>query len=187
MIKYIEDYDKYFALAGFKKVEITNITTFVASIHASITGASIQLFDANLIAGWEHLYFASINALKAFKNNTNISNHLSVECLLYATAQNQIKTAVKLVGIKPGSSSIVVLLITDQSDSAIKYLNLLSQMIPGSRNDSVIDLSESKVESIKRLFKITETELATKSEIDGTERALTHLVIEHGALLVTYR
>ena len=187
MIKHIVEYDKYFALAGFERVKITNMKTLLTSIRKRIRDASVQFFDADLIAGWEHIYFATINALKAFKNKTNISKNLPVECLLYATAQKQIKVALKLVGIKPTSSSIAVLLITDRKESAKEYLDELSKMLPGIRNDAVINLSGSKVESIKRLFKITDTELATRSEIEGTERALTNLIIEHGALLVTYR
>ena len=82
MIKHIVEYDKYFALAGFERVKITNMKTLLTSIRKRIRDASVQFFDADLIAGWEHIYFATINALKAFKNKTNISKNLPFECLL---------------------------------------------------------------------------------------------------------
>ena len=73
-----------------------------------------QLFDARLVATWEHLYLAALNALVAFRSKCNISKSLAVETLLYASAQNQIQKATRLFGIKPSSSDIAVLIVGEQ-------------------------------------------------------------------------
>jgi len=46
----------------------------------------VQLFDASLVTTWEHLYFAALDSLTAFRNRENISRSLAMETMLYASA-----------------------------------------------------------------------------------------------------
>ncbi len=187
MIKQVEGFDKYIAVAGFKDVRIREVDQILNSARGRLDGVAVQLFAAKLVAGWQHLYFAALNALKAFKNKTNISRKLAVETLLYVAAQRQIRVALDLVGIKQDSRRIAVLLIADKERDAENSLEEISKLIPGKRDDNVLDLSKKKLENIRRLFGISETELASKLEKNGEKRALSDLVIEHVALLVTQR
>ncbi|TET20741.1 hypothetical protein E3J74_02120 [Candidatus Bathyarchaeota archaeon] len=67
-------------------------------------------------------------------------------------------------------------------------LEIVSQLMPGERDDSVLELIDEKVEDIRRLFGISDLELEAKLEKKGLEKeALIDLVIEHVALLVTRR
>ncbi len=61
------------------------------------------------------------------------------------------------------------------------------RLVPGVRDDSVIDLHDEKVKEIRDLFEITDTELTANSSGSQGEAALADLVIEHMALLVTRR
>lgn len=187
MIKQVEGFNKYIAVAGFREVHISDVNQFLNLIREELNDAAVQFFDANLIAGWQHLYFATLNALKAFKNGTNISKNLAVECLLYASAQRQIRVALDLIGIKQSSSKIAVLVIADKKSVAEKSLEKVSRLVSGKRDDDVLDLSKEKMTYVRRLFSISDTELTAKLEENGEKKALSDLVIEHVALLVTQR
>ncbi|MCK5592740.1 hypothetical protein KAI31_01425 [Candidatus Bathyarchaeota archaeon] len=188
MIKKLEDFNKYVAIAGFKNVKINDVNNFFSQVRKKAKDIHIQLFDAKLIAGWEHLYFAALNALRAFEGKLNISNSLAVEALLYASAQRQISKAVDLLGIKPESLHVAVLVIAETKQGANAALEIVSQLMPGECDDSVLELIDEKVEDIRRLFGISDLELEAKLEKKGLEKeALIDLVIEHVALLVTRR
>ena len=188
MIRKLEDFDKYVAVAGFQNVKVNDINGFFNVIRKKLKDTNVQFFDARLIAGWKHLYFAALNALNAFKNKTNISNSVAVETLLYASAQRQINKAVELLGIKPESSQVAVLAIAETKQKTATILETISELMSGKRDDSVIELTSEKVNGIKRLFGISNLELEAKLEKKGFEKeALLNLVIEHVALLATQR
>jgi len=188
LIERLEAFDQYLAMAGFKNVKIVNIDKFFADVKEKTGNACVQFFDAALIAGWNHLRFAALNSLNAFRNKLNISNSLTMETLLYASAQHQIKDAVKLLGIKPNSSLVAVLLIAETQEQASSILESVSKLLQGEQDDSVVEVSNEKVDGLKRLFQISEVELEAKTERKGAEKeALLDLVIEHMALLATER
>lgn len=142
-----------------------------------------QLFDARLVATWEHLYFAALNALVAFRSKRNLSKSVAVETLLYASAQNQIQKATRLFGVKQGSSDIAVLIVGEQSEPIQSLVSIISENIGGKRDDRVLELSEEKSECIQRFFGISENQLRTVKRGGSLERALVDLVIERVALV----
>jgi KEOPS complex subunit Cgi121 len=186
LIKRIEGFDKYIGVTGFRNVRIEDAKSFLDNIRKKTEGVSIQFFNANLIAGPEHLYFAALNALKAFEGNLNISNSLAMETLVYACAQRQIRKAVELLGIKDESSEVAVLVLAETEAKVRETLEAISEFIHGTRDDNVIQLSDEKFEIIKEFFGISKFELEAKLEKKGFEKeALINLVIEHMALLAT--
>ena len=188
MIKKLEEFGRYVAIAGFRNAEIEDINAFFNLVRKRAADVEIQIFDANLIAGWEHLYFAALNALNAFQSKLNISNSLAMETLLYAAAQRQISKAINLLGIKPRSPQIAVLVIAKTLSEAKSALETVSKLVSGARDDSILELTAGKIEGVKRLFDISELELESKLKRKGLEEeALVDLVIEHMALLVTQR
>jgi KEOPS complex subunit Cgi121 len=188
LIKKLEDFDRYLATAGFRNVKIKDINNFFGIVRRKAGDAHVQFFDTKLIAGWEHLYFAALNALNAFKNKTNISKGVAVETLLYASAQRQIEKAVELLGIKPDSSQAAVFIVAETKQRAASTLKVVSRLMMGERDDSVLELTNGKVKGIKELFGISDLEMEAKLEKEGFEKeALIDLVIEHMALLATQR
>jgi tRNA threonylcarbamoyladenosine modification (KEOPS) complex Cgi121 subunit len=181
-----EELDKKITIIGFRNVQIGNVNAFLEHFRKENMGASVQFFDAKHVAGPQHLYFAALNALNAFEKNTNISNNLAVEALLYASAQRQIKKAVAMLGIKQDSSEVAVLIMTENSHKKTDCLRLVTEIIPSEQNDSVLELTDKKIGNIKKLFEISDLEFEAKLEKEGLEKeALTDLVIERMALLVT--
>ena len=181
----MEGFDKYIGATGFRNIKIEDVKSFLDDIRRKTGGVSVQFFNANLIAGTEHLYFAALNALKAFEGNLNISKSLAVETLLYASAQRQIRKAVELLGIKADSSEVAVLVLAETETKVRETLKDISEFIQGVRDDDVIELSDEKFEMIKEFFGISELELQAKLKKKEFEKeALINLVIEHMALLV---
>ena len=177
-------YDGFIATAGFKNVKITDINGFLEHVRREVTEGHVQFFDAKLIAGQQHLYFAALNALKAFEKKSNISSSLAIEALLYASAQRQIRKAVDTLGVKQDSSQVAVLIIAENRQGIDDCLKVGSKLIPGERDDAVLELTDEKIGGIKKLFGISDLEIEAKLRRKGLEReALADLVIEHMALL----
>ena len=173
-------------IAGFKNVEINDVNGLLEHVRGEAPEVCVQFFDARTIAGKEHLYFAALNALKAFEQKKNISSNLAIETLLYASAQRQIRKAVEMLGIKRDSSQIVILIIGKSKHETSSSLKVISRLIPCERDDNVFDLTDEKIGNIKKLFSISDLEIGAKLRRKGLEKeALADLVIEHGALLAT--
>jgi len=184
----LEGFSQHLTIAGFRDVRIENVDKFFQTVKDQTGNVCLQFFDASLVAGSEHLHFAALNALNAFKSKTNISSNLAMETLLYASAQRQIKEAVKLIGIKPRISCVAVLVLSENRYQASAVLKAVSKLMGGRRDDSVVDLSDDKMADLKRFFNISNVELeAKKDRPDAEKQALADLVIEHMALLVTQR
>jgi len=186
LIKELEDFNVHIAIVGFRNVKIIDVNGFFNLVRKRVKEAHIQFFDATLIAGWEHLYFAALNALNAFKSKQNISNSLAMEALLFASAQRQISRAVEMLGIRPESSQVAVLILAETAKRATSALEIISETMSGERDDSILELTDEKMEGVKRLFEISDLEIKAKLRKEAPEReALIDLVIEHTALLAT--
>jgi KEOPS complex subunit Cgi121 len=178
--------NKRIAILGFSNVQIPDTNMFLENFRKQHKNAPIQFFDANHIASNQHLYFAAVNALDAFEKKANISNNLAVEALLYASAQRQITKAVELLGLKQDSTELAALVLTDDPKKTEEYMELVTRIVPGTRDDDVLELTEQKMVVIKELFEISETEFEAKLENKGLEKqALVDLIIERMALLGT--
>jgi len=186
LLKYIEEFGKQVEITGFRNMQIRDIEQLLKIIRKEKPSSiEIQFFDAKFVATWQHLYFAVLNALTAFKNNENISRSLAMETMLYASAQRQISKAMKLLGIKPNSSEIAVLIIGEKPEKVRSSLAMVSKHINSEPDDSVLELSNQKATSTKKIFEISSVELKTVTKKDDWERALIDLVIERMALLAT--
>jgi KEOPS complex subunit Cgi121 len=170
-------------IIGFKNVEIQNINTFLERFRNEKT-PPIQFFNAKHIAGSQHIFFATLNALNSFNKKKNISNNLAVEVLLYASGQRQITKAVNMLGIKQDSSEVAVLIFSENCSNTTEYLKLVTNAISGERDDDVLELTNKKCVIIKKLFEISDLEFEAKLQKEGQEKeALIDLVIERMAIL----
>lgn len=182
------DRDTYILMAGFREVKIKDVKQFFQNLNEKTDNACVQVFDASLVAGWEHLYFAALNALNASKSKLTISSSLAMETLLYASAQRQIKNAVNLIGIKPSTSKVAALVCAKTPEQAKNVLKIVSQLLDGKPDDAVLKLTDNKRTGLMKLFNISTLELEVKTERKGFEKqALSDLITEHMALLVTRR
>jgi len=175
---------RYVIFVGFKNVRISDVDVFLNRIRREISNCQVQLFDAKMIAGLEHLYFAVLNALKAIDSGNKISNSPAMEILLYASGQHQIDKAIQMLGVKQRSSQIVAVILSKSWEKLIHVMQKMSEIIGGEQCDEVIDLTDEKFQIIKSAFKVSDAELEATLRRSEKE-ALTSILIERSALLVT--
>ncbi len=186
MLTYIEEFKRHLAIVGFKNRKTGDVEGFLETVRKEKpSDAEVQVFDANLVATWEHLYFAAFNALSAFQDKRNISNTLSMEAMLYASAQNQIRKATALLGIKFDSHEVAVLIVASETESLELALSTVLKHVEGRRDDRILELSTHKSALIQEVFQVSNTELQTIARQGDLNRALVDLVIERMALLAT--
>jgi KEOPS complex subunit Cgi121 len=184
MLKQVAEYNKYIEITGFRKIKIENTPAFLSVLHKLLpVDIEIQFSDADFVASWEHLYFAIVNALMAFKNKRNISKSLAMETVLYASAQRQIKKAIDIIGVKPTSRNIAMIIIGENTDSIKAGLSVVVQQIGKQPDETVLELSKTKIQRLKHAFNISDTELGISTS--DSNAALVNLLIERVALLST--
>ena len=186
MLRYIEEAGKYAEITGYRNIRINDCTKFLEIAQKDLPkSVLIQFFDATLVATWEHLFFAIINAVTAFRNKYSISKSLAMEVMLYASAQRQIRKAIQLLGVKPTSANIAAIIIGEKPDSIEMALSIISKNLNMDPDETVLMINKEKMVCIRDLFDITCEELDAVSEKGDFERAVVSLVIERMALLTT--
>ena len=185
MLRYFKKFGKYVEITGFSNVKIDNAESFLKAIREDQQRAAVQFFNAELVATWQHLYFAVLNALMAFKNKRNISKNVEVEVMLYASAQRQIRKAIPLVGVKRESADVAAVIIGEDRDAVNTTLSSVSKHIRSEPDATVLEFSPSKEQRIRSAFRISEKELKAVVKSGAVQQALVDLVCERMALLST--
>jgi tRNA threonylcarbamoyladenosine modification (KEOPS) complex Cgi121 subunit len=186
MLHYLRDYNKYVEITGFRNVKFESAEAFLkANRKEESQNVGVQFFDAELIASWEHLYFAVLNALQAFKNKTNLSKTAAMETMLYASAQRQIEKAIQQCGIKPETTTMAVTLIGENPTQLKDMLESITRSVGAEPDEHVLELSSVKENRIKGAFQISDGEIKTVLKNENGKEALINLVVERVALLAT--
>src|SRR4030067_252342 len=116
MRKQIKEHGKYVEITGFRNIEIDDAEAWIKMSQIDQhQGVAVQFFDADLVATWEHLYFAVVNALTAFATQRNISRNVAMETMLYASAQRQLRKAIGFIGVQRGVANVAVAVIGDDT------------------------------------------------------------------------
>ena len=167
---------------GLKNVDVVDVDSFLTLINDRVH-LDFQVFNADRISGWRHVFLGVVNAIEAFENGIQISNSIPIETLLYVSCQDQIVKALKKVGIRRGIEEIVFVFFA-KSNEAFEGLDKILEAF-GVQDDSIIEVTHDKLEVLKSIFEVSETSLET---IGGElSEALTKLIVEKGALIPTLR
>ena len=153
MIKIIGATGNIHDIEGFLK----KVTQFVKE-----NNVLIQVFDAELIYGKNHLISAYEHAKRAMDRKKNTTNSIEMETLLYASGERQLKLAIPKMGVKKSSVSVALIFIAESktkiSDQLIsEFLKELSL----NRDDGVLEGNENTLKK----FGITETEIRTVMKV----------------------
>ena len=186
MLYNLKEYGKYAEISGFRNIKFAAAEEFLkANRKENRENIDLQFFDAQLIASHEHLYFAVLNAMQAFRNGTNISKSLAMETMLYASAQRQIQKAIRRCGINHQSTSMAVIIIGEDPTQLKTMLNTVTECIGVVPDEKVLEISKFKEQKIVEIFQITEEELKSVMKNGNRTEAVVNLVIERVALLAT--
>ncbi|OGS40062.1 MAG: hypothetical protein A3K77_07640 [Euryarchaeota archaeon RBG_13_31_8] len=142
------------------KGKISNINKFLEKINSFCEKKNIviQVFNADMIFGNNHLVSAYEHAIRAFEQETNTSNTLAMEILLYASGERQLKLAIPKIGIKKGQVDVAFIFIGDKITD--KLIDELLQELSLKRDDEVL---EGDIITLKK-FGLKESELKTVSK-----------------------
>jgi tRNA threonylcarbamoyladenosine modification (KEOPS) complex Cgi121 subunit len=139
--------------------------------------------DSRCVAGIDHLLFSAVNALRAFENESNISKRLGVEFLLFVSGQRQIKKAISMVGVKPETESVTVVLMGASKSSLEAAFHELIRLVNGQIDDKLELLERDRLKELSRIYEITSRELESMNYSSSGAEALEKLIIERVALL----
>ena len=175
---------KRFNVAGFRNAKIENVDSIIEGVREVLGELDFQLFDADKIAGRRHLYLAALNALAAFKGKYMISRSLGVEATLYASCQRQISRAFEMVGLNPKTSRIAILIFYGDEDFEA-ILNRVKKVIPGVRDDKILEEWTSRIGELKKIYSVSEVEFKAAQQALGENEAeaFLRLLWERMALL----
>ncbi len=179
---------KFVGVTGFRNIKPFNIDKLLGKITRlrNEKNVTIQLFDSDLIATWEHLFFAALHGVQAFLYSRNISKSLAIESLIYASGQRQIKLAVKVLGLKPKTKNCALLLIGTSPDEIESVAEEVFRDLGGRLDLSVLDIDELKFNRIKTTFDISDIEIETlisNNTWEDQKNALVKLILERLAFL----
>jgi KEOPS complex subunit Cgi121 len=153
-------------IAGFKS-KIDDVGDVIATTKD--LDCTIQLLNAQGIAGRDHAMHAAIHALKAFQREENIAQDLGLEICVRASGQRQISQALNLLGIKEGNMDICTVSIGCNDDLMEKLEDIL-----GIRDDSVL---EPDYETLKKMYHLSDVEIETTGSVS-------RVLMERTALLM---
>ena len=185
-IERLEEYGRFVGIAGFREAQITDVPAFIEAIREKIGHNTLQLFNADHVGGWEHLYFAALNALKAFQDRRNLAGRLDVEILLYASGQDQISKAFTLLGLTPQASRLALVTLTESEGEALAAIKRATPLL-GVPDDAVLEVNGEKFKRLREVFSISDEELEAVAEPGAEFSALTLLLVERSALLAVHR
>jgi len=156
------------------RAEIEDLDSVLNEIGriSEATGSTVQLFDADYVAGERHLRRAAEMAGRAVERGSTIARDPAVELLLYAAGRRQINRALEM-GVGEGSQAVVGVVTGGDETAAVAAVeDLLASTDP---------VEWGRRETLTAFFGIAETELAV---VDGD---LESIVLERGALLAVER
>jgi KEOPS complex subunit Cgi121 len=155
-------------IAGFKH-NVMNFNNLMKQINQISNDCTIQLINAEGIAGYEHALHATLHAIKSFERNENIANDLGIEICVRASAQRQISKALDILGIKEGQMNICAVTVGCKDDTINKLEAILNK-----RDDNVLNADEI---ILKKIYQISDNELKTAGSIEKVMIERTSLLI----------
>jgi KEOPS complex subunit Cgi121 len=120
----------------------------------------IQVINADIVYGKNHLISASQHSVRAFEQKKNSTNSLAMEILLYASGERQIQRAIQKVGIKKGNENIALVFIDEFQENGKVSNNIVGKILEILnliREDKVLEGDNDTL----RKFGITHQELMT--------------------------
>jgi KEOPS complex subunit Cgi121 len=155
-------------ISGFKS-NINNFGNLMMHINKISNNCTVQLLNADGIAGYEHILHATVHAIKAFERGENIAKDLGLEICVRASAQRQISKALSILGIKEGEMNICAVAV-DCSENITDKL----EIVLDKRDDDVLKPDEVL---LKDIYNISDAEIETANGISNAMVERTSLLI----------
>ena len=124
----------------------------------------IQIFNPNAIISPKHLYYAVYFAEQAFTLSSNISKNKSIEFLIYASFQRQIKTAIDSVGFiiadkKHLDTAYIVITAANKKKISTKFDEICTVLNASPVKDMTQPFTTQRISQIQKQYLITDFEI----------------------------
>jgi tRNA threonylcarbamoyladenosine modification (KEOPS) complex Cgi121 subunit len=180
----VAEYGKHIRILGYRLCRAVDPRAFIGAARVALSPVVVQFFDADTVAGTDHLFFAALNALKSYGQGRGIAQTLDIEILLYVSCQGQIGEAIRRVGLTPETRKVAVVVVGDDEHGVESAVDKLGSLIPGSPDQLVLScIDEVKAARLMTAYGVDEAELDTLLETGGAIDAFSWLIIERAALL----
>lgn len=171
---------------GRRQVEISGGHTNIKDIEKTIkileevdkkNGTISQLFDANKIAGKNHLLHSTKLALESIESGKAFADSPRIELTCWTAGLRQISKSLDRVGIKKGSKKIALATIGNKASTVNKTQSEIFQKIGVESDEKVLEVNSEKIEDLQTAFSISEkqTELFPLEEVVRERIALLSL------------
>ena len=167
----------FVAIGGFC-TSVGDPKALVKAVSEATAPHVVQIMDAGKVAGCDHLFMAAVNAAKSTETGLAVSKSITVEAILYASAQDQITKALAMLGITAKSTTVALIVFAPSRTEAEKAYAKAAKLLE-KEDDSVLEIDDSKVASLRKTYGIGELELRAA----GGPASLGRLIVERGALL----
>jgi len=168
----------FVAIGGFRVGGVVDPRGLVRAVSEASAPHAAQIVDAGRVAGRDHLFMAAVNAARSTETGMAVSKSITVEAVLYASAQDQITKALALLGVTAKSTTVALVVFAPSRGEAEKAYGEAARLL-GEEDDGVLEIDEVKTASLRKTYGIGDEEL----EAAGGPGALGRLVVERGALL----
>ena len=131
------------------KGTISDVNEFISKVadFSKEHQIGIQLLDANLVFGKDHIISSFKHAKRSIQRNEASTNSFEMELLLYAAGERQIKHAISKMGVKPKDTTFaVIFIINDKSTKNFNnIIDIFLQIFNLKRDDGVLIPDETKL------------------------------------------
>ena len=160
----IQNNEKMIKIIGARG-NIQKIEDFIKNVHifSEKNDIVVQIFDAEMIFGKNHLTSSVEHAIRSMNNGTNTTNSLEKEILLYSSGERQIKIAIDKMGIKKNTNKFAIVFLPENIESLKKIGNLISEFLNKNNLRKHDEVLEGDVNGLIN-YGIDEKELLTVSE-----------------------
>lgn len=128
---------------------IPSVNDFMNDVNhfAETQGIFIQMLDADMIFGKEHIVSAFEHAKRSIQQDEASTHSLKMEILLYASGERQIKHAIEKMGVKKGKTVFVTIFLfpEEKKQSIDNIINMFNQKFQIEVDGSALIPKESKL------------------------------------------
>lgn len=138
----------FVAIGGFR-AEVSDPKALVKAVSDATAPHPVQIMDAGKIAGRDHLFMAAVNAAKSTETGLAVSKSITVEAILYGSAQDQITKALVLLGVTAKSTSVALMVFAPSRAEAEGAYRKAAKLL-GKEDDNVLEINDAKAASLRK-------------------------------------
>jgi tRNA threonylcarbamoyladenosine modification (KEOPS) complex Cgi121 subunit len=168
----------FVAIGGFRVASVGDPRGLVRAVGEAASPQLAQIVDAGRVAGRDHLYMATVNAARSTETGLAVSKSITVEALLYASAQDQITKALARMGVNAATRKVALMVFAHGREEAEEAYYRAAKLLD-TGDDGVLEIDAEKARTLREAYNIGDKEL----EAAGGPGALGGLIVERGSLL----